>query len=513
MALKFEIGDLDIIPTREDVKYTPKTKQAIVDKIESLKEELSAMWEAQNDFVIDDIAEYVDKYECHPQIEIDFGDGYVSRFSLLELMEKEELKWFEFTPFIGSEINPHRGTWSNNPFFDYECPKKVVKGTVRKGGWYSPLNCIAGYPVYRLKKGEKPFPMKNRFIQSELEDGNTFYFLTKRPADRIHIRNYRIMLGLDQVPKGKWRETIKLYQDTVQDTLIKRTKSYTNVVITDEYRERNKKVTTKPEGTATVYHASVRYHGGTIYDGFIRGKQLKLETLKSNELYVIGNRDEKEPLLAMATLIRKYTGVSEEYMHVFYTAKNVVETLSKQENVWTMDKFLSRESKIFKKVVTGYHINCKYNELINIFDAYDWGTIYHGLEDKIKEFQKDYEHFNRSCKTIEVREFIKDVCYPYALEHNIFDENMKSSFLSVKEYFDGLELLNYLPFHEEDYFIEPAAIAKYIMQYNRSVKDPRRFKKLNSWFYVSLNEEEANWLKRNKPEYDLYKYRKLKKVS
>jgi len=38
VALKFEIGELDIIQTREDVKYTPRTKKAILDKIDILKE-------------------------------------------------------------------------------------------------------------------------------------------------------------------------------------------------------------------------------------------------------------------------------------------------------------------------------------------------------------------------------------------------------------------------------------------------------------------------------------------
>lgn len=32
IALKFNIGELDIIQTREDVKYTPRTKEAILEK-------------------------------------------------------------------------------------------------------------------------------------------------------------------------------------------------------------------------------------------------------------------------------------------------------------------------------------------------------------------------------------------------------------------------------------------------------------------------------------------------
>jgi hypothetical protein len=68
VALKFEIGELDIIQTREDVKYTPRTKKAILDKIEAVKEEWKKRWEDNNILDTDDFIHYVKNRDMEPEI-------------------------------------------------------------------------------------------------------------------------------------------------------------------------------------------------------------------------------------------------------------------------------------------------------------------------------------------------------------------------------------------------------------------------------------------------------------
>ena len=57
VALKFNIGELDIIQTREDVKYTPRTKEAILEKIKLVQQEFIDRWNSQ-DFELEDIKKY-----------------------------------------------------------------------------------------------------------------------------------------------------------------------------------------------------------------------------------------------------------------------------------------------------------------------------------------------------------------------------------------------------------------------------------------------------------------------
>jgi hypothetical protein len=51
VALKFEIGDIDVTPNREEVRYTDKTIKMITDKLQEAKDELTAMISKQYDNV------------------------------------------------------------------------------------------------------------------------------------------------------------------------------------------------------------------------------------------------------------------------------------------------------------------------------------------------------------------------------------------------------------------------------------------------------------------------------
>jgi hypothetical protein len=499
-ALHFEIGELDIIQTREDVKYSPKTKKAILDKIDLLKIEVQEMWESQNTFEIDDIVEYLNIYEQSPKFNIEFRDKdniyKVNKYYIPEnVIPHKDIKKFVFTPFIGSHISDSTSRWTNNPFFEYESKKRVTRGKVGKNSWQSIINLIDnGTSLYRLDKGDKPYPMKNRYIQRELESGDTFNFVT---LASITLKNYIFQLRLSSVPKDKWRETIKLYQDTIRKTLISYSTSYNSVTVTDEWKELNKKVSIKPEGSATIYKTSK-------YGGWDRGTTIKIENLSPQGLFIVGNRDQKEELLDLYDLVKEYTNIKDSFLSCFYTAKGTVKVLEKLDNVLTMEKFMTRENKMFRQIMTIHHIQTNYPNILKIIDSYDWSLINNQLGEDIKNLTE----INSYKLNISSFSFIKDVCYPYAKDENIFDNNLKNTFLKIKEYFNGLDMLEFV--HEDT---PPAVIAKYIMQYNRSVKNVKRFKKLNSWFYISLNEEEVGWLKKNTPDYDLYNYRKLKIVS
>ena len=48
LALKFDIGDLDVTINREELRYTPRTIQAIKEKISSLKGEMEELFKKQD---------------------------------------------------------------------------------------------------------------------------------------------------------------------------------------------------------------------------------------------------------------------------------------------------------------------------------------------------------------------------------------------------------------------------------------------------------------------------------
>lgn len=58
VALKFKIGALDVTPNREEIKYTPKSKAAIINQLNAFKEEILAIINEPSNFIFDDLYTY-----------------------------------------------------------------------------------------------------------------------------------------------------------------------------------------------------------------------------------------------------------------------------------------------------------------------------------------------------------------------------------------------------------------------------------------------------------------------
>jgi len=528
-ALRFEIGELDIIQTREDVKYTPRTKKAILEAIEALKEEWSRRWEEDKELETDDFVYYYKNKDIDPNIEYDdYG------FNLSELYGhhndnwKSHLKQFTFTPFKDLDIKIPR-----NPFFDYESNKYIKEGGLRQHST-SVENLMADKWItgvmYRIKDTHDS--RKSKYIRNVLEEENV-YLIRKKSKYFYRLRNYVKYLGLQWDDRENWRTKIKLYQDTILESFLANTKSYDRVVVDKEWIKDNYGARRTIDRTKII--------GKQLFNNYRQGQELtydRVELIKCKvdeckaPLKIVGPHDYRNTIANIAQIYDKSTSAQlpknvsdmNGYIIAYTVAPTNMKYFNDVDNVITMDKFKNGNNRLFKRVMTIEMLKkeTEYDKVIKLIDKLDycselWSNVYKPISEDIKytqEYREKYTQKSRWGSSIDG--FLQD-CYEIAKENDWFDYEFLDVLKRIENYFEGLDMLrhlNYKSFREDTFpYLD---IAKYIRDYNKALRNVKQFKRLNAYYYVMFNEQEVEWLKDNPTEYEFVKKRqdvKLKKVS
>ena len=529
VALKFEIGELDIIQTREDVKYTPRTKKAILDKIDILKEEWSKRWEEDKELETDDLVYYYRNKDIEPFIEY---DDY--NFNLSELYGhyndnwKSHLKQFTFTVFEEAGIK-----FPRNPFFDYESNKWIKEGGLRqhstsvenliKGEWVSGV-------LYRIKDTHDS--RKSKYIRNVLEEENV-YLIRKKSKYFYRLRNYVKYLGLQWDDRENWRTKIKLYQDTVLKSFLANTKSYDRVVVDKQWIKDNYGARRVIDRTKII--------GKQLFDNYKQGSEYTYERVelikcKIDEckapLKIVGSHDDRWDVARIAQVYHTCTSAKlpknvsdmNGYIIAYTVAPTNLKYFNDVDNVMTMDKFKNGKNRLFTRIMTIKRLQEEeeYEKVIKLVDKLDycssqWAAVYKPISEDLKyieTYRKQYTIKSRWGDGMPT--FLSD-CYEIAKENDWFDYEFLDVLKRIETYFDGLDMLNHLDYRglRSDTF-PYLDIAKYIRDYNRALRNVKQFKRLNAYYYVMFNEQEVEWLKDNPTEYEFVKKRqdvKLKKVS
>lgn len=491
IALKFDIGELDIIQTREDVKYTPRTKQAIFDKIELLKQEMIDWWQNQ-DLEYEDLKTYIDarrkKKYCF-EYKIDSSHIIFNLERLLSNDQIRNLKKWKFKPLLN--FKAHIPDYA---LFEYKIEKKLSagEGKLRKQTVSNLIDFVSDNfdRIYRIS--ENPFPTKNRYI-AEIEDKELY--LIRKDLSVITLDHYKNNLKLieKQIPKSEWREQIKMYQKAIQDYVISKSKSYKGVVIDPEWLKalKPRKSVKLAEGNMLVYqygeytvNRKSRYRSANRTKTVWRREEVKLKELQ-NKCVLISEKDDKERIQKLSEIF-KYVNIKNYSLKVFVTAKNNLKHFYNLKNIWSVETIMSENCKPFVQVMTLVKIQKEYPNIFGKHKVEDWMNVYSFLGESLKELNLLNNKFGNLIR----QEFVSNTCYEIAVQNNLFDQNLIEKAKFVDQYFKELPLINHIcgnPFPSEE-------VARYIFMYNKSVKNPKRFKKLNVFYYIQFNLEEKNLL-------------------
>jgi len=490
VALKFEIGELDVIQTREDVRYNPKTKTAILNKIELLKEEFKERWE-ENQLETSDLGLYLQNRNKVPVLDLNGATLYLE-----ELFGPKILKVWKFVPFDKINFNC---PIEENLFFEYHVsyritPQRLVSNNL--GSSFGKFLIEQRVPFYRIKGNTTP--LVNKYISQELTNGQDVYLVRK--YSHINLGHYKKYLKLEEHSKENWRAIISSFQKEVQKYLIQLTKSYDKVVVPKDWgaTQKNKKAIDR-----TLYNANIQqlHDGYNIYFSPVLAKWRKQDIDNSNKQYLIAANEDKNSLNSMTRLYyynMKYRYPDYKKNPMLMSSKKIISAtlaptnirhFKDMRNVTTLEDFLQGHSLVFKQTMTALKLS-KNAELTKILDneiLQSWSEVYSSISEDASKLAK----YVAMASDISMDDPFYKSCYAIAETNNLWDFEMLAKAERVLDYFKDLHLLEYM-FTDTP----PAYIVNYIRMHNKINPISKR-KRVNAYFYVNFNYLERQALEEN----------------
>lgn len=442
IGLRFDLSS-GIFPTpnREQLIYTPKTKEIVLNKIKIVANELINKY---NLTVVDtdDIKAVIDNYttikkevkltesvvitinDLKEYSDFKIADAKLKNVNLLDLAIIYTLNsdyWLhEYTYQYSSE----RGMRSRADSYKFKINK--ISQRYNYCFYTDKLPLVKkeylkfAYPEHTVVKKDKFFCLKGSWSQGSLVK----------------------ILGLNNHPKNEWRKRIKEFKhvlDLVEKTFI----NVDELVVPKDFVDNFK----KQRMTSTKYNNKERAKTGEVvgkvatelmkYTGnYCKwvAENINLDQLsRQPNLYIYGGNEETHSLSQLYSIINK-----NKTKILIFSEKELkkIENL-KIHNLIHYKQFMKGDTKPFKRIVTSYVINVLINNNINLFRNESLEDVSKDLYNKI-QLLKEY----KSNHYVAGSSNIQDVMLKFAEENNLFDESVYSTYKEVKDILEKLPFLN-----------------------------------------------------------------------
>lgn len=498
IALKFEIGELDIIQTREDVKYTPRTKQAIIEKIKALQKELANTWKATNDYVTESFLEYLKKRDKDPILEYNVDNINFTLEIKKAFSENSQNPVPSYIYKDFKDINFDFNRISNSRFFiDYRIPSYINATGLKHNNTdvYNKLNNRA--PIYRIEGNHNT--KKSKYIYQE-EVGDIYYLLRRQKPS---LKTYKDWWKLEYADKSEWRTIITAIQKAVKKCLLKNTDSYKKVEISQEWLKAQRKDSVRRDNT--VFNGYV-FDKKDSWSGAFKSKKFKKGEIDKDKrtLYIVGTKEDSVWLRFMYDVFASFFGTHRvhKYVKVMYVAPTNAKYVKDAKNLINPLNYM--EHRTFIKYCTVHRLLNNSNKLIssliltNGMDTKTIAEVNPSLINPIQELRLAVSKYNPG--NFDHSEFFKSI-YKHVQENNLWDQRILKNYDTVDNYFKNIPLLNIV----DSRALKADDLAYAIYRFNKSV-NRTHWKKLNIHYYINLNAEEQSWLSKEEKEF----YNKLK---
>lgn len=483
IALKFDIGDINVTPSREDIEYSPSSVKLIKEKIKLAIEELGEIFEKKEKYY-NDILSYVRKTNYHNySINITFGENDVLSIGL----EDNILSYYDFryvyVPLSELPSKIVERIVRYNYFFKEYYVSSRINFSGRKTSNPGDYNITSIFQknegrLYRANEDLKT--KKNKYLAS-LSNNNYTYIIKKHR--RVTLEQYKNWLNLSTVHKSKWRKYITLFQKVVYSEFLKNTKSYDDVKIDKNWLD----LTTKPrvkreKNTISISEIIKRDYYSSKYNK-INKKVSEIE--RNREVVIYTNNDNREKLKTLHNTLKNYLNFS--HIH-FYIVADRNQKYFNFRNHFSYEEFMKGDSKIIRDLYTALKISWlvdKYKHIYPLFkDVND--DIYNKFSN-ISDFRKKYLD-SRYISMDKLESFIDSIVN----EHR---NGKPIEFLNIKIYSEYGEILKYLKDCELISFISPN-VAEEDDNFFMYLADFLKLKKkrLNKEFYMKPFKGEENFI-------------------
>ncbi len=563
IGVKFEIGELKVTPSREDIQYNEESANLIYNRINSVIEELYEIYNRNKELrFTDDIAEFHQlRKERFPITLLKTEELFINLKVPVTYNTRSPDKYNLFgKPLLGYIYRPYHDLGINPT--NYGLEMFYIKGIIREGKIKKEhhlnnekLHSAIGH-IYN--EGTRNYNNNIYEINSLFNHLNNYYrtkdfkynyitgmylnranVIALRPLKRTSMSYLRDILGIDKHELGIAKKVKEARKQIIRD-IVKYTKSYDDLIIPSDFIEANKikrSVTQLEEGYINCYI----YGGGNVNSG---NSKLDINRVLRKGSLVVYSEKEQNDLIGKAIYIgnkfigsnandyferdciknRKYRHFSNTYssyqsdvnrsarinitfIKVAKSTYNKLITLN-YPNIISIDKFM-KESKYIKRMVNSYYIEKHLDTDIFIGGNSDVRRLINillhpSLTKKIKDLSKyKYNYYNSSFSGSEEREIEEEIFNE--LSHKYLDKYVVELVDDLKKLSKSLKILHYLDLDK----IKSSG-RRYSTNINYEVIDllSTYFKslsvKLKPVYYIGENSEQKSWLNYNKEVYESY---------
>lgn len=451
LALKFNIGDLPVVISREDIRYTEKSIEAINKKIDDMLIELTVMYQNQSE-PITNFKEYYFKkgklrnLKLTDNIEIDSGAlGFKSNYVL---EGHEDL------------LLPH----DYDLFYNYEMIV-IEKGNVRKRNKYISTEKILNSRLVILKENEsfdkwnniklyngiilkeKNKSIKNSFISfnlfsrpiipTSLRDFIEYEdFCNEIKIDNFYKRlRFRFQNHISPVSPNyrkikEFNDVLKQYLYSVAIPYYTATKEWIK-----EYKEDN-----RSENLSKIRKLEGKI---LIYDIYGTRQEIEFQKLTKYKYVLYKVTDEKHINLQFYKhLLSKHSLCVNNKICFLGISRTKLKELNKLNNVYHVNGLLVNtkfgELAKFKNYLVKIHLADRLNERLSFyrkFNLMEYSPYYYDYVLKIEEFVKDW-HIDFNTMYFNKPDLSKFV--------NTKNFHIKSKAFELKNFLEKVDILQYL---------------------------------------------------------------------
>lgn len=391
VAVKFDIGELQITPSRESLRYDDKGVALIQERVELAVQEILGLFEKQNP-VIEDLKTYEAIKVQTPRVTFNADKNHVLNMWSASRLSKN----FVFKPLVGLNIKKIPA----NFFFMWKCTGYLTGEVFRSFNEHeeeanSNNNRVNNKFVLENKyvilgKDDRISSYANIYIRRRFGSYSNVYFIKKKELDFDLITK---TLGIKETKTVGKAKTIMEYMKVINKIVYDNGQLYEDLRPTDEWIADYKR---------SIIESTLAYQRKKNQRIFVRdigagsqGREMKVTELQNRTgILIYGFREDKAVLQRIFQVVsankqsvkaKSYERRNKAFM-VLQISRNVEKDLLGGKKTIYWDKFF--KTKFFKKMVTHREIHSRLQ-----------GLQLEGLSYRkqfIRGFKEEYEAIKKS---------------------------------------------------------------------------------------------------------------------
>ena len=445
IGLRFGLEDgIFPIPNREQLKYSPATKQIVLDKIKELADYMVEIYNEKLKDEEDILSIFKHNDNSSRYVILNGKNLQINDLLSYSTVAVKEPKLKSLKILDIKDIH----SMKSYILGEYERKYRMRNGTISDMGlrhWNTQINLSDVTNEYNYFYKDVIGGNKKAWLKETLSYNQDYNFIRKNKSYKLgdfrsrSFNTYYEILNLKKIPKKKWREAIKEYQE-IQEKLIKSMKFLDDIDVPQEWLDArkktristgDKKVKLQGDIICKLAQPSQRYGNNATF----KSEVFKLEQLPRDKMLTIyANHEDKDKLDAL------YGAVKRQKIRVISLSTRETGIVEKAgiHNLISYTKFMKGKNAPFKRLVTSYLVKKLISQYTSTFNQRArLISISTSLHDKLALLVQYYKH-NYESDNEEVYEAMLVV----AEEHNLFDENVYSEYLHTKYLLENLNFLN-----------------------------------------------------------------------